>query len=106
MCGSDEPHPYPERSSPTRLSTSEHESYKGRSCLVSRFNVMGYHRVKIVQYIYIYIYIYSNKAIFFFFCRRHSVAFIKLRHSKIVSGFSQTQQYVLIHILTTFDRKT
>jgi hypothetical protein len=28
MCGSDEPHPYPERSSPNRLSTSGHASYK------------------------------------------------------------------------------
>jgi hypothetical protein len=30
----DEPHPYPERSSPTTLSTSGHSSYKGRSCIV------------------------------------------------------------------------
>jgi hypothetical protein len=28
MCGSDEPHSYPERSSPTRMSTSGHASYK------------------------------------------------------------------------------
>jgi len=28
MCGSDEPHLYPERSSPTILSTSGHASYK------------------------------------------------------------------------------
>jgi len=34
MCGSDEHHPHPERSSPTRLSTSEHASYKGRSCII------------------------------------------------------------------------
>jgi len=74
MCGSDEPHPYPERSSPTRLSTSEHESYKGRSCLVSRFNVMGYHRVKIVQYIYIYI--FKQGKLFFFFLGQ-SLAFVK-----------------------------
>jgi len=33
MCGSDETHPYPERSSPTTLSTSGHASYKGRSCI-------------------------------------------------------------------------
>ena len=35
MCGSDEPHPYTERSSPTRLSTSGHASYKGRSCITN-----------------------------------------------------------------------
>jgi len=34
MCGSDEPHPCPERSSPIRLSTSGHASYKGRSCIL------------------------------------------------------------------------
>ena len=33
MCGSDEPRPYPERSSPTRLSTTGRASYKGRSCI-------------------------------------------------------------------------
>ena len=35
MCGSDESHPYPERSSPTRLSTSGHASYTGRSCITN-----------------------------------------------------------------------
>jgi len=35
MCGSDEPHPYPERSSPTRLRTSGHASYKRSSCTVT-----------------------------------------------------------------------
>jgi len=34
MYGSDEPQPYPERNSPTRLSMSGHASYKGRSCTV------------------------------------------------------------------------
>ena len=34
MCGSDEPHPYPKGSSPTRLSTSGHASYKEQSCIV------------------------------------------------------------------------
>ena len=34
MCGSDEPHPYPERCSPTILSTSGHARYKWRSCKV------------------------------------------------------------------------
>jgi len=34
MSGSDEPHPYPERSS-SRMSTSGHASYKGRSCIMS-----------------------------------------------------------------------
>ena len=65
VCGSDEPHPHPERSSPTRLSTSGHASYKGRSCVASCFNVMDYHRVKTTHththtYIYIYIYIYTH----------------------------------------------
>jgi len=31
-----------------------------------------------------------------FFCRRHSVVFIKLKDNKKVSGFSQTQQYCIV----------
>jgi len=38
MCGSDEPHPHPEGSSPTRVSTSEHARYKGRSCILCYIN--------------------------------------------------------------------
>ena len=34
MCGSDEPRPYPEKGSPSRLSTSGHISYKRRSCIL------------------------------------------------------------------------
>jgi len=37
--------------------------------------------------------------LFIYFCRGHPVVFIKLKDNKIVSGFSQTQQYIFI--LTT-----
>jgi len=36
MCGSDQPHLYPQGSSPTRLRKSGHASYKGRSYIVSQ----------------------------------------------------------------------
>jgi len=34
MRGSNEPHLYTERSSPTGLSMSRHASYKGQSCII------------------------------------------------------------------------
>jgi len=42
MSGSDEPHPYPKSNSPTRLSTSRHASYKGRSCIKVATNVLAW----------------------------------------------------------------
>jgi len=36
VCGSDEPHPSPERNSPTRVSTSQPARCKGQSCTLDK----------------------------------------------------------------------
>jgi hypothetical protein len=51
--GFDEPSPSAERLSPTRLSTSGHARYKGRSCTV-------YYLITQVRYIMLYLQLLNN----------------------------------------------
>ena len=42
--------------------------------------------------------IYNNRKLCTFFCTGYSIVFITLKDNKAVSGFSQTQQYILFYI--------